>query len=195
MNREKIIDLIIMDMDGTIFTSNVDWSSVKKKLNVHNSSILEKIYSGGVVDKDGLNYLEAIEEKNTLEAKTIDGSLEFINEIRERGINISLVTNNSRKNMNYLIDKFNISFDMIITRDEKMWKPSPSAFKCLMKKFEVEPENTISIGDSDLDITASVRSSISDIFIIKDSNITGNYSENINYFKDFHELSNMIFNS
>ncbi len=43
MNREKIIDLIIMDMDGTIFTSNVDWSSVKKKLNVHNSSILEKI--------------------------------------------------------------------------------------------------------------------------------------------------------
>ncbi len=195
MNREKIIDLIIMDMDGTIFTSNVDWSSVKKKLNVHNSSILEKIYSGGVVDKDGLNYLEAIEEKNTLEAKTIDGSLEFINEIRERGINISLVTNNSRKNMNYLIDKFNISFDMIITRDEKMWKPSPSAFKFLMKKFEVEPENTISIGDSDLDITASVRSSISDIFIIKDSNITGNYSENINYFKDFHELSNMIFNS
>ena len=195
MNREKIIDLIIMDMDGTIFTSNVDWSSVKKKLNVHNSSILEKIYSGGVVDKDGLNYLEAIEEKNTLEAKTIDGSLEFINEIRERGINISLVTNNSRKNTNYLIDKFNISFDMIITRDEKMWKPSPSAFKFLMKKFEVEPENTISIGDSDLDITASVRSSISDIFIIKDSNITGNYSENINYFKDFHELSNMIFNS
>ena len=195
MNREKIIDLIIMDMDGTIFTSNVDWSSVKKKLNVHNSSILEKIYNGGVVDKDGLNYLEAIEEKNTLEAKTIDGSLEFINEIRERGINISLVTNNSRKNMNYLIDKFNISFDMIITRDEKMWKPSPSAFKFLMKKFEVEPENTISIGDSDLDITASVRSSISDIFIIKDSNITGNYSENINYFKDFHELSNMIFNS
>ncbi len=97
--------------------------------------------------------------------------------------------------MNYLIDKFNISFDMIITRDEKMWKPSPSAFKFLMKKFEVEPENTISIGDSDLDITASVRSSISDIFIIKDSNITGNYSENINYFKDFHELSNMIFNS
>ncbi|MCK5221107.1 MAG: HAD-IA family hydrolase [Candidatus Aminicenantes bacterium] len=195
MNREKIIDLIIMDMDGTIFTSNVDWSSVKKKLNVHNSSILEKIYSGGVVDKDGLNYLEAIEEKNTLEAKTIDGSLEFINEIRERGINISLVTNNSRKNTSYLIDKFNISFDMIITRDEKMWKPSPSAFKFLMKKFEVEPENTISIGDSDLDITASVRSSISDIFIIKDSNITGNYSENINYFKDFHELSNMIFNS
>ncbi len=195
MNRRKIIDLIIMDMDGTIFTSNVDWISVKKKLNVHNSSILEKLYNGKVVDKDGLNYLEAIEEKNTLEAKTIDGSLEFINEIRKKGIKVSLVTNNSRKNMNYLIDKFNISFDMIITRDEKMWKPSPSAFKFLMKKFEVEPENTISIGDSDLDITASVRSNISDIFIIKDSNITGNYSENINYFKDFHELSSMIFNS
>ena len=195
MNRGKIIDLIIMDMDGTIFTSNVDWRSVKKKLNVHNSSILEKIYGSGVVDIDGLRYLEDIEEKNTLEAKTIDGSLEFVNEIRKRGIKVSLVTNNSRKNTNYLINKFNLSFDMIITRDEKMWKPSPSAFKFLMKKFEVEPENTISIGDSDLDITASVRSNISDIFIIKDSNITGNYTENINYFKDFHDLSNMIFNS
>ncbi|MCK4889756.1 MAG: HAD-IA family hydrolase, partial [Candidatus Aminicenantes bacterium] len=151
MNRGKIIDLIIMDMDGTIFTSNVDWRSVKKKLNVHNSSILEKIYSSGVVDIDGLRYLEDIEEKNTLEAKTIDGSLEFVNEIRKRGIKVSLVTNNSRKNTNYLINKFNLSFDMIITRDEKMWKPSPSAFKILMREFEVEPENTISIGDSDLD--------------------------------------------
>lgn len=195
MNPGKTIDLIILDMDGTLFTSNVDWNSVKKKLNVHNTSILEKIYNGGVVDEDGLRFLEDIEERNTFEAKLIEGSLEFVNDIRSRGIKSTLVTNNSRKNTTYLLNKFNLSFDMIITRDEKMWKPSPSAFKFLMKKFEVDPENTISIGDSDLDITASIRSNISDIFIIKESNIKGNYSEDIKYFKDFHELSNTIFNS
>ena len=195
MNPGKTIDLIILDMDGTLFTSNVDWNSVKKKLNVHNTSILEKIYNGGVVDEDGLRFLEDIEERNTFEAKLIEGSLEFVNDIRSRGIKSTLVTNNSRKNTTYLLNKFNLSFDMIITRDEKMWKPSPSAFKFLMKKFEVDPENTISIGDSDLDITASIRSNISDIFIIKESNIKGNYSEDIKYFKDFHGLSNTIFNS
>jgi len=195
MNPGKTIDLIILDMDGTLFTSNVDWSSVKKKLNVYNSSILEKIYNGALVDRVGLKYLEDIEEKNTLEANLIEGSLEFINEIRKRGIKSSLVTNNSRKNTNYLLNKFDLSFDMIITRDEKMWKPSPSAFKFSMELFKVEPKNTISIGDSDLDITASIRSNISDIFIIEDSNISGKYPQNINYFKDFHELNNIIFNS
>ncbi len=193
MDPDKTIDLVILDMDGTLFTSNVDWSSVKKKLNVHNSSILEKIYNETPFDKEGLKYLEAIEEKSTSEAKRIAGSTEFIEKIRKRGIKISLVTNNSRKNTDYLLNKFNLSFDLIITRDEKMWKPAPTAFRFSMKKFKAEPENTISIGDSDLDIAASVKSDIYDIFIIKDSNIKGVYTEKIKYFKDFHELSLMIF--
>ena len=193
MTHRKNIDLIIFDMDGTLFTSNVNWKSVKEKLNVKNTTILEKLYNGSDVDKDGLRYLEDLEEKSTNAAETVPGSLDFIDEIKRKGINTSLVTNNSRRNAEYLLNKFDISFDMLITRDENMWKPSPDAFKYSMKMFGVIPENTISIGDSDLDISASVKSEISDIYIIRNSNISGKYLNNFRYFKDFHDLSSKIF--
>lgn len=193
MDHRKNIDLIIFDMDGTIFTSNVNWRSVKEKLNVNNTTILEKLYYGIDVDKDGLRYLEDIEEKSTKAAEPVPGSLEFIDEIRQRGIKSSLVTNNSRRNAEYLLNKFNLSFDMVITRDENMWKPSPAAFRFSMKMFDIIPENTISIGDSDLDISASVNSDISNIYIIRNSNISGKYLDNFRYFKDFNDLSSKIF--
>lgn len=193
MNHRQNIDLIIFDMDGTIFTSNVNWRSVKEKLNVNNTTILKKLYNGSDVDKAGLRYLEDIEEKNTVEAEPVPGSEDFIDEVKRRGIKSSLVTNNSRKNAEYLLNKFNLSFDMVITRDDNMWKPSPVAFKFSMKKFGVNPQNTISIGDSDLDISASINSDISDIYIIRNSNISGKHLNNFKYFKDFHDLSSKIF--
>ena len=193
MTHRKNIDLIIFDMDGTLFTSNVNWKSVKEKLNVKNTTILEKLYNGSDVDKDGLRYLENIEEKSTKVAEPVPGSLDFIDEAKRKGIKTSLVTNNSRRNAEYLLNKFDLSFDMLITRDENMWKPSPDAFKYSMKMFAIIPENTISVGDSDLDISASVNSDISDIYIIRNSNISGKYLNNFRYFTDFHDLSSKIF--
>ncbi len=182
-------------MDGTIFTSDIDWVLVKKRLNVTDTSLLEKIFGGDSIDRNALSYLEEIEETNTLNCKPIPGSLEFLREISSTGIKTALVTNNSRKNAEYLIDKYNLKFDMTISRDENMWKPSPSAFKFVMNKFNAKPENTISIGDSDLDISASIKSDISDVYIIQDSNIKYDYPIKIKYFADFQDLSSMILSS
>ncbi len=189
------IDLAIFDMDGTIFTSNIDWKGVKKKLNVNGTSILEKIYKGKTVDKEALKYLEEIEEQNTFESEPVPGFSGFINKITEKGIITSLVTNNSRKNADYLLGKYDFHFDTIITRDDNMWKPSPSAFKFILNKFMIQPENTISIGDSDFDVTASVKAEISDVYIINNGLIKGDYPVDIRYFKDYTDLSAIIFGS
>ncbi|MEN8222085.1 MAG: HAD family phosphatase [Acidobacteriota bacterium] len=195
MKRGRNIDLAIFDMDGTIFTNNIDWNDVKRKLNVKGTTILEKIYNGKTVDKSALKYLEEIEEKNTFESVPLPGSSDFINNISERGIKTSLVTNNSRRNAEYLLEKYGFHFDTLITRDENMWKPSPSAFKFLISKFMTSPENTITIGDSDLDITASVKAGISDVYIIDNAVIRGEYPVEIRYFKDYPDLNHLIFNS
>lgn len=195
MKKSRKIGLAIFDMDGTIFTSNIDWKDVKKKLNVNDTSILEKIYNGNKTDKNALKYLEEIEEKNAEECKPFTGSHEFIKKISENGIITTLVTNNSRKNAEYLLNKFGFSFHTLITREEKMWKPSPLAFRYLMNKFHVSPEHTITIGDSDFDVRASVSADISDIYITKNSEIRGEYPIGIKYFNDYTHLSSMIFGS
>jgi len=194
INVQKI-DLAIFDMDGTIFTSNIDWKDVKQKLNIEGTSILEKIYNGKTVDIEALKYLEEIERKNIHESEPIPGLPEFFNKIAEREIKTSLVTNNSRKNAEYLLGKHGFHFNTLITRDENMWKPSPTAFKFLMNKFKISPENTITIGDSDFDVTASVKADISDVYIIDNAVITGKYPIEIMYFKDFQDLSTIIFGS
>jgi len=195
MKDVKKIDLAIFDMDGTIFTSNINWKDVKKRLNVEGTSILEKIYNGKTIDKKALKYLEEIEEKNTIESEPIPGLLDFINEIAKRGIKTSLVTNNSRKNAEFLLEKHGFQFDTLITRDENMWKPSPIAFKYLMSKFKISPENTITIGDSDFDVSASIKANISDVYIIDSAVIRGKYPVDIKYFRDYQDLSSIIFGS
>ncbi len=193
MTDNKKIDLAIFDMDGTIFTSNINWKSVKKILNVDGTSILEKIYNGNKIDESSLRYLEGIEEKSVLASKPLPRSRDFINDIAGMGIKTSLVTNNSRKNAEYLLEKYSFTFDTVITRDENMWKPSPAAFKYLMSKFRTSPKNTISIGDSDLDVTASVKSDILDIYIVDNAVIKGKYPVDIKYFRDYTDLYSIIF--
>ena len=195
MKKNGKTDLIIFDMDGTLFTSNVDWAKVKKRLNVDGSTILEKLYNGNFPDTEGISYLEEIEEKNTRECKPFPGSLEFVNNIKSRGIPVSLVTNNSKKNAEYLLNKFGFEFDAIITREVNMWKPSPDAFRFLMEKFNADPRNTMSIGDSDFDVTASVKSGLSDVYIIRNSKIRGSYPIRVRLFTDYFELSSIIFMS
>lgn len=194
MKDSNKIEIAFFDMDGTIFSSNINWKEVKKELNINGTSILEAIYNGKNFNKTDLRYLEKIEEDNTLQAEPLNGAYEFVKQISDKGIRTALITNNSHKNTNYLIGKYNFSFDAIITRDNKMWKPSPAAFKTLLDKFGILPENSFSIGDSDLDITASINAGISDIYIINNADIRNKYPIEIRFFRDYSELSNIIFN-
>ena len=190
-----MIKLAIFDMDGTVFTSHLDWLKIRNELDVPpGGNILEEIYKDNRVDKKRLEILENYEKENTLKTKPINGISDFIIFLKRENINTGLLTNNNRENTYYLLDKYHLDFDLVVTRELKLWKPDPDALFYTMKKTGCTPQESISIGDSHYDIKASQRANVPYIFIIKTPRSISLQKENpgIILFADYIDLKNII---
>ncbi len=186
---KQSLKMVIFDMDGTIFKSNIDWREVKKKLDISiGKTILEDIMSESTYNKEKIGILERIERKNTLETSPFNGFSKLFAGLKKKYIKTALITNNNLSNSNYLLNKFSLDFDIVVTREMKMWKPRPDAMKYVFEKLNISPKNTISIGDSDFDIISSIESGIGKIYI-KRKGIRGIIEENgIFYFNNYNDL-------
>jgi HAD superfamily hydrolase (TIGR01549 family) len=190
-----MIKLAIFDMDGTVFTSHLDWLKIREELNIPpGGNILKEIYKNNLVDKKRLEILENYEKENTLKSEPINGIPDFLFYLQKRNIITVLLTNNNRENTHYLLDKFDIKFDLVMTRELKLWKPDPEAFFYAMKKTGYTAEETISIGDSHYDVKASRRANVPYIFIIKTPRSISLHNENPDFilFNDYIDLKNII---
>ena len=189
-------------MDGTVFESHLDWKKIKVKLGIKNGNILKEIYKNGVPDAYRLHILEDFEKHNTLKTKPIKGISDFLLFLKSRNIKTALVTNNNKKNTEFLLNKFNFKFDQVVTREMKLWKPDPDAFNYVINKFGLDIKGIISIGDSHYDIIASKKAYIESIFILFDGNDTERGAQlkaaaksirgYVTFFKSYLELKTYI---
>lgn len=182
-------------MDGTIFESYLDWLKIREELKIPRSdSILQEIYKDGKIDKVRLEILERYEKENTLKTKPIDGFTQCLRYLETRQIKTALVTNNNKENTDYLLDRFNLRFDLVITREMQLWKPEPDAFFYIMNLYGCTAEEIISIGDSHYDVRASRAAHISAIFIIEkeDRGVPIDSDDGITYFTDYHQLKKIL---
>jgi len=158
---------VIFDMDGTVVEVSYDWNLIKGELNTQGKPILYFLRNLKEPEKSKKwKILEKYEEQATRTAVLKQGMREFLCFLSQKKIKIALVTNNSRKNVNYLLSKFKLSFDCIITRESGLWKPSGAPFVAVMRKLRLRREECCVIGDSHFDIQAAKEAGISKIFIL-----------------------------
>ncbi len=190
-----MIKLVIFDMDGTIFESYLNWKEIKKELGVESGRILSEIYHDKGVDVERLQVLEKYEAENSRKTKPLAGIEPFLAFLRSAGLRIALITNNNRENTSYLLKKYPMDFDLIITREMKMWKPEPDALIHAMNRFACQPDETVSIGDGHFDIISSKKAHITNIFIISDNSRAIDpalIDDSVTFFKDYLHLQEII---
>jgi putative hydrolase of the HAD superfamily len=72
-----------------------------------------------------------------------------LRELRRHGLLIGLVSNTSRYRLPRLIDTFSLDVDAWISSGSHgKVKPSPSIFRAMLEMLEVEPGETVMVGDS-----------------------------------------------
>jgi len=188
-----MIKLAIFDMDGTVFESYLDWRQIRVELNIaEGESILETIFRDNQVDHTRLAILENHEQENTLKTIPIKGITHFLRFLYTNHVTSALVTNNNQKNSEYLLKKYNLGFDLVMTRESRLWKPSPGPFLSVMNRFACGEDETISIGDSHYDLLASRKAGIGNIFLIQNQKTLALNDDHITYFKDFIELKDIL---
>ncbi|MEM3616696.1 MAG: HAD family hydrolase [Candidatus Bathyarchaeia archaeon] len=177
-----MIRAVVFDLDGTIVKFNIDFRAVRAEVRSFlikegipasvlsiNESIFEMLKKMEIFMRNNGKTTAKIEEvrrkalataeKYELEAaKTTSlqpGITEVLKTLRDMGLKIGICTVNSQKSVDYILKKFGISrfFDAVTPRDNvKNVKPNPEHLEATLKALEVNPKETIVVGDSPADM-------------------------------------------
>jgi len=159
----------IFDMDGTVVDVPYDWGKIKAELGTQGKPILTYIENLDEPERSKKwKILERFESEATQKAKLKPGMRDFLDLLSTRGVKKALVTNNSRKNVSFLLEKFRLEFDCVISRERGLWKPSGAPFLVALKELQLNKEECCVVGDSHFDIRAAEEAGIPLIFILSE---------------------------
>ncbi|HDT13864.1 MAG TPA: HAD family hydrolase, partial [Candidatus Aminicenantes bacterium] len=158
---------IIFDLDGTVVENDYDWPGIREELGAAETSILGYLDSLEEPERSAKwSVLETHEARQTEASKLRDGIPELLAMLRSRGVATALVTNNSRMNTEFLLGKFGLMFDCVITRERGLWKPSGAPFLEVLRTLCLAPEECGVVGDTRFDVLAALDAGIGSIFLL-----------------------------
>ena len=165
MNKQGVI----FDLDGTVVENNYDWRRIREEIGAGETSILTYLESPAEPERSRKRHiLEGHEAAQTETAVLQEGIRDFLGALRSRGVAAALVTNNSRKNTEFLLHKFGLAFDCVITRESGLWKPSGAPFLEVFRQLGLTPDDCCVVGDTRFDVLAGLDAGIAAIFILSD---------------------------
>jgi phosphoglycolate phosphatase len=149
------IEAVVFDLDGTLVDSAYDWAAIRARLEVRGPSIIDAL-NGLPEDQRSRRWaeLETIEEQATAAATLFDGVPQLLALLHRHRLRTALVTNNTDSNTHSLLDRFQLDFDVVLTRSSGLWKPSGEPICEAMRRLAVAPEHTLAVGDSAFDLEA-----------------------------------------
>jgi len=160
--------LVIFDLDGTIVENNYDWAAIRQELGLSSGSILAYLDSLPEPDRsEKYAVLEAHERRQTELARLRPGTEAFLEWLTSRGIKTALVTNNNLENTRRLLERFQLTFDLTLTRESGLYKPSGAPLIRVMEQLKVKPDETVAVGDTHYDLQAAREAGLARVFILK----------------------------
>jgi HAD superfamily hydrolase (TIGR01509 family) len=150
------VEAVIFDMDGTLVDSEYNWPAIRRRLGVTAASIIDEL--NGLPEAEGRakwGELEEIERRASESARLKAGATELLALLAQCGLATALVTNNTDANTRLLLERFGLDFDVVLTRDSGLWKPSGAPIREAMKRLGKSPHRCLAVGDSSYDVDAA----------------------------------------
>lgn len=177
-----MIKNIIWDFDGTLFDSYpdiiktlqhilrknhgifLDDSYIEKLVKVEISYCAETVGRENNIDGDSLfeEFLEYYFTKGRELPKPLANVKKILQYFSNIGMNL-LVTHRDRETTYEILGAYNMTDyfkEIIIAEDGYEPKPSPQSFNYLIDKYGLNRNETLGIGDRDLDVMAAINSGI-----------------------------------
>ena len=159
----------LLDMDGTIFDSKIDWLALREKIRIpwDGRPILAQLREASPEDSaNGLAMLHEAEKDGAENGELIPGTQELLDLLRRHDVRCALITNNSRRSVETVLRRFALSFDLVLTRDDGAYKPNPDAFLGALDRLKVRPQEAAAIGDAHLDLIAARSAGIGEVILV-----------------------------
>lgn len=182
-----MIKLVIFDLDGTLLNTIEDIAvSLNKSLKnynlpTHSLDAVLRMVGNGVdlliqravkpYDDYFLDvkkfYLEDYNKNCDINTKPYKGIKELLQKLKDEGIKIAVLSNKPHIDTVTVINKyFNNTFDYVIgKKDNNRIKPYSDGVNEVMKYFNIKNNNTMFIGDSEVDVETGKNAKIRTIAV------------------------------
>jgi len=159
----------LLDMDGTIYESDIDWRALRAEIELpwDGRPILTQLadLDEGARER-GTAALHRAEADGAANGRIIDGTHMLLDLFRERGVACALVTNNSRRSAETVLARHGLRFDLVLTRDDGAAKPDPHLFTVALARLGVAPSEALVVGDAHLDAIAAKAAGVGEVILV-----------------------------
>ncbi len=182
---------LILDKDGTVIDSNLDFDQMRKDLGMKEGSpILEhlkELYGTPAFDKS-MEIVDRHEMEGAQNSTIMRDFLDFYQALKRLKVPMFIHTRNSQKVTNLTLRKHELKFDKIVTRDDALPKPNTQGVDMILEEFNFSREDVLFIGDTIHDLETA-RNAKMDFGLIKWSYNTDLESRSQICFENYHEIS------
>ena len=192
MNFDKI-KAFAFDLDGTIVNSQLDFEQMRKDLNFpENVPILEHLdlLDDEGVKKRSLEIINSHEEEGASVATLINGVEALLEKLGDLNKPIGILTRNSKHVALLSLAKFNLNFDIVLSRDCCKSKPHPEGLEIMASRWGISTREIAFVGDHLFDMHTAIAAS--SLGVLYDPLREKSDCSNYHIINDYRELLNSL---
>jgi len=157
---------ILFDMDGTLTEPMLDFPRIKADMGIGDGPILESLAQ---LDEPRRRQAEAIllrhEEIAARHSRLNAGCRELLAWLAAQAIPSAVITRNSRLSADTVMCQHNLSIDVLITREDGPFKPSPIPLQWACRRLRLNFDQVWMVGDGQYDIEAARAAQVRSVWI------------------------------
>lgn len=139
----------IFDLDGTLVDSKLDFSLLRQRLGwPADTLILEHLATlPAAQQQQASQIIHQFELEGAQQATLFDGVSEMLAQLRALKLPTAILTRNNRVVTELTLAKFDLQFDLVLSRDDAPAKPNPAGLWQIANHWQIAPSELLFIGD------------------------------------------------
>lgn len=144
---------VIFDMDGTLTRDRHDYDLIRTEIGLEREPILEAVQRMSESDRRRAEeILHRHEAAAAADSELQPNAENVVRRLMDARVPVALMTRNSRKSVETLLARHQLRFDLIRTREDGPFKPSPEPVLVVCEALRVRPADAWVVGDYRYDI-------------------------------------------
>jgi HAD superfamily hydrolase (TIGR01509 family) len=166
-----IVKAILFDMDGTLTVPNIDWQELRTRVGVPPGvGIMEHIYTLSAAQaQQADDIVRQIEMASVLQAEANSGMDQLFSHLEQFPWKLALITNNHRQAMEHVVSRFDLHFDLLLSREDALLKPAPDLVLLALERFGITAQEAVFVGDGRYDREACAAAGVHYIHLVHDA--------------------------
>lgn len=186
---------IIFDMDGTITIPIIDFDKLRNALGIKEADILLTVVQKPEPERtELLQIIEKYESEAAEKNKLQPNSHRVLCRFRKADLRLAILTRNTQKSAEILVNRLDVDFDFVLSRDFPFVKPDPRPVKHIISKWGFSSEKVLMVGDYIHDIECGKNAGADTCYFHNDGT-DESFGKNADYLvKSFNQLEDIVFN-